>query len=111
MSYPLGLSILPGDQSVSQTSAGTTISDATALVADYVLVSSVTSGTGVKIKALEPKEVQMVFNGDSANALLVYPGSSSIQLNGATAGAALSLPAGKGAIFIGLNATNTGAIY
>lgn len=109
--YGLGMSILPGDFSTEQTAAGSSISDATQLVADYVIVTSVTSGTGVKLPELNAKEQQVVLNGDAANTLLVYPNTSSVKINNQAAGSPLMLPAGHGAIFIGFNTTNVGAIY
>lgn len=108
--YGLGSSIQSGDQSISQTAAGSSQSDATLLIADYVAVTTFTAGQGVRLPPLEPKEIKMVFNNDSADSLLVYP-ASGCAINGGSSNAPLTLAARHGAMFIGMTSTVVGAIY
>lgn len=110
MSLPLHVSNIKGTVNVSQTAAGSTQGTATAMLADHVLVASVTAGTGIILPAATPLEIFTVANGDSGDALLVYPPTGG-KINNAAANAALSLAAGRGAIFIALDATNWTAIY
>lgn len=66
------------DQATSTVDTGlksTGASQATALQlsAQWNEVDSVPNGTGVLLSSYQPGQAQTVFNGDAANALLVYP--------------------------------------
>lgn len=107
--HGIGFSGLPGDVSTAQTSAGTTQGTAAAMVADYVMVSAVTAGAGIVLPALQPKEVKIIANGDSADSVLVYPATGAA-FNGGTANAAATIPARGAAIFMGVTSTVVFAI-
>ena len=72
------------------TAAGTTLATALALKADTNILGTVSSGTGVSVPACEIGDSLEVYNG-GANALKVYPDSSSVQFNSLGAGNAFQL--------------------
>lgn len=74
-----------GDVAATLSAAGTTISDATEVTAAHSYVTTVAAGAGVKLVAKESGFNFSVANA-GANALKVYPPSSSVSFNGATAG-------------------------
>jgi hypothetical protein len=80
-----------GNVKSSVSAAGTTISDATQLNATKNFVSTVGSGEGVKLFNGEISDDQLVYNG-GANALKVYPHSSSGIINQLSAGSAVTVP-------------------
>lgn len=55
------------------TAAGAGQADALGLNLDWNEVLTVPSGTGVRLLALQPGQEQVVYNGDAANSLKVYP--------------------------------------
>ncbi len=79
--------------------AGTTTADATQLVADFNVVTTTASSTGVKLPDVEVGSQIIVVNG-GANACLVYP-PTGCQLNNQTVtSAGRTVGAGKAGIFI-----------
>ena len=87
------------------TAAGTTLAAATALPGAFNYVTSATSQTGVILPATTGPGIQIVVNvtsGSSASAV-VYPPSAAAQINGGTAGAGITVAAGKTAIFWPVN--------
>lgn len=79
--------------------AGTTQATATALSStNYLLVSSVSAGQGVKLFAHLAGAMVTVHN-NSAVALLVYPEVGG-QISNLATNTAISIPAGKGGIFV-----------
>lgn len=84
-----------GDGSTSLTAAGTTRSDALQLVKVYNNVTTVASGTGVKLPSSEEGETIWITNS-GANALVVYPYESTSTIAGASS---VSLPSGCTGIF------------
>ena len=101
---PLSTNIMRGGTSAGQakainngaiasavSAAGTTITDATDLLADINFVSTVASGAGVQLSHGEAGDSQIVYNA-GANALKVYPSNSSASINTLSAGVAHNLP-------------------
>lgn len=82
--------------------AGTVQANATALTTDFNVVSTVVAGAGVVL----PVEagIRMAIINTSANALLVYPGTSGI-INSQAANAAYSMPAGGKLDFLSTTTT------
>lgn len=72
------------------TAAGTVITDATDLTADINYISTAAASTGVQMAYGEIGDTQMIYNG-GANAVKVYPPSSSHTINQLSAGSAFSL--------------------
>ena len=93
------------------TAAGTTLAAATPLPGAFNYVTSATSQTGVILPATNGPGVQIVVNvtaGSSASAV-VYPPSAAAQINGGTAGAGVTVAAGKSAIFWPVNSSQAAA--
>lgn len=67
------------------TATGTTLATALALQADSNVLGTVASGTGVSLPSCEIGDSVEIYNG-GANAVTVYPDTSSVQINGLTAG-------------------------
>lgn len=89
--------------------AGSDNTDATPLVADFNVVTTAESGTGVILPDVEVGSDITVVNG-GANALLVYPNSGA-QLNNQTATTAgRTVGAGKAGIFRRGSVTHWAAI-
>jgi hypothetical protein len=88
-----------GDVSDAQTAAGSSQSDASIMVADHVQVASLTEGQGIILRAGNTNDMRSVANCDSADTLLVYPPSGA-SFNGASANAAIDVPARTAALFI-----------
>lgn len=78
--------------------AGTTQGTATALTKDQNEVTTVAAGSGVKLPASTAGNAIAVANAQATNALLVYPATGDA-INALAANTALSLAAGKNAIF------------
>ena len=93
-----GTGIIPKVSPVPLIATGSTIADALGLVTDWNLIGIVAAGTGVAIPPLKPGNDIEVFNG-GANALKVYPFSSTAQIDALGNGAAFSLAPGKLRIF------------
>lgn len=91
--------------STGLTAAGTTISDALALVSFVNVVSSATASTGVKLPDAPIGQTVFVQN-NGANALNVFPHSSSGTLNGGSAGAAVTCAAAAGNLCTRLSSTD-----
>lgn len=77
--------------SAAVTAAGTTITDATLLTAAANNVSTVAASTGVKLNSDTPLGRTVVIRNGGASDLKLYPHSATGQINGTTAGAAVTL--------------------
>lgn len=89
----------------SLTATGTTITDALALTSFINLVGTTAASTGVKLPDVQIGGIVVVQN-NGANALNVFPQSSSGTLNGGTAGAAVTCAAAAGNICIKRSSTD-----
>ncbi len=78
------------------TAAGTTISDALALTKQINVVSTTAASTGVKLPSNTPIGAEIIVQNNGANALNLFPPTSSGTLNGGSAGAAVTIAAGAG---------------
>ena len=87
-----------GQVAPSVSAAGTTINDATDLVASINYVSTVAASSGVQLYFGQVGDDMWVFNA-GANALKVYPPSSSHTINQLSAGSAMILPINTGCMF------------
>lgn len=85
--------------------AGTTIADATLLTKAITNVSTVASGTGVKLPDLKIGQ-KCILRNSGANALLVYPSGSGVKINGGTDGEAVTVAATELVSFYRVSATN-----
>lgn len=109
MKYLFTPKYVHGDVAATLSAAGTTISDATEVTAAHSYVTTVAAGAGVKLSAVEASKPWSVANA-GANALLLYPPTSSYSFNGATAGAAITVPVNGCAMGWFINATKINAI-
>lgn len=89
----------------SLTATGTTIADALALTSFINLVGTAAASTGVKLPDVQIGGIVVVQN-NGANALNVFPHSTSGTLNGGTAGAAVTCAAAAGNICIRRSSTD-----
>lgn len=80
------------------TATGSTIAGALVLLADFNLMGTVASGTGVQLPAADGQPMQTLYNG-GANALLVYPQAGEI-INAGSVGVAFSVATGKSCVLI-----------
>ena len=71
--------------------AGSSISDATALVASHNIVTSVAASTGVLLQNTEIGDEVLVYNATGTNALTIYPPTSSATINQLSAGVGMLL--------------------
>lgn len=71
--------------------AGTTISDATALVSSVNVVTTVAASSGVLLPNVEIGDEVEVFNNTSTNAVTVYPPTTSATINQLSAGVGAQL--------------------
>lgn len=97
-----------GNAAKGLSGAGSTQATATRLGADHNQFSTVAASQGAVLPAANVGEWMSVHNG-GANALSVYPNVGGI-INGGSVNAAVSVPAGKAAIFIPLDALSWIAI-
>lgn len=81
----------------TETAAGTTQTDAFALIGNITLFGTVASGAGARLPSATGKSPYFVFNG-GANALLVYPATGET-INASSANTAFSVTAGKSGFF------------
>jgi hypothetical protein len=72
------------------TGAGTTLATALALQADTNVFGTTASGTGASLPSCEIGDSVEIYNG-GANSLTVYPDTSSVQINGLSAGSGFLL--------------------
>lgn len=99
-----------GDVSSAVTAAGTTNADAARLNSAINDVTTVAAGAGVLLPPIEPGAAVFVRN-TSAEALLVYPGTTGAQINALTATTGgFSVAAGGNALFVAVSATKWAAI-
>ena len=87
------------------TATGSSISDAAPLTADTTLVTGIASG-GVQL----PDKLGVFIVACLTQNTVVYPHSASGVINGGSAGAGKTLTAGKGGLFVRLDATNWVAV-
>lgn len=99
-----------GPPNASQTSAGTSQTTATTAAGDDVYLASVSSGTGIVLQGGNPGDIIWVTNGDTTNALLVYPPSGAA-FNGSSANAAVTVPAAHSAMFKFITNNIIGALF
>lgn len=97
-------------QSLAVSAAGSAITDATALTSAVNLLTTVASNTGVLLPDADIGDMIVVGNGGS-NAAKVYPPTSSGKINNGSAGAAVSVAAGKGGIFLRASSVHWIAIF
>ncbi len=89
--------------------AGSTITDATDLVATVSVVSTVSAGQGVQLPSMMVGDQAEVYN-NTTTTLKVYPDQSTVALNQLTAGAAVSLAQYQGAFFRKVSSTSVWVI-
>jgi hypothetical protein len=80
--YPAGAAL---------TATGSALSDALLLTATVNNVTTAAASTGVKLNANTPIGATVVVRNGGANDLKLYPSSASDQINGTTAGSAITL--------------------
>jgi hypothetical protein len=90
--------------SATPAAAGSTITDAQALTAEFNVVTGATGATGVKLPVAAADEEVVIINSNETYALLVYPVASS-QINALGASNPFTIPAGASATFVGRSAT------
>lgn len=83
----------------SVSAAGSTISDAKLLGAGHNRVTSVSSGQGVQLPAVEIGDEIFIWNETGTNQLTVYPDSSSNTINQLGAGVGALISPYTGALF------------
>lgn len=81
---------LGGSIAATVTAAGTVITDATDITASKNIVTTASADQGVQLYYMAAGESQIVFNNTTVN-IKVYPGSSSMRINLAAAGAGVNL--------------------
>lgn len=109
MKYMFNNKYVHGDVAATLSAAGTTITDATEVTAAHSYVTTVGVGAGVKLSAVEAGKPWSVANA-GANALLLYPPSTSFAFNGATAGDPITVPVNGCAWGVFINATKINAV-
>lgn len=83
------LPVLPAGAAL--TAAGSAIGDALLLTATVNNVTTAAASTGVKLNANTPIGATVVVRNGGANDLKLYPSSATDQINGTTAGSAITL--------------------
>ncbi len=110
MARAFNLGAVQGDAVVTLTATGTTAATAATCTADHLMVDVVTTtNRGVILKVGDAGEERWVSNGDSTEALYIYP-PSGMKFNNQTADLHMLVPFGKAAAFKFLNATHIAAI-
>jgi hypothetical protein len=89
---------------------GTTITDALQLTAFNSVVATTAASTGVKLVALWPVGCFGYVQNNGANALNLFPPTSTGTINGGSAGAAVTIAAAAGNLIIRLSATDFAAL-
>lgn len=79
-----------GAVATALTAAGTTLATALALTADTNVIGTAAASSGVSLPSCEIGDSVEVYNG-GANSVTVYPDTSSVQINGLTAGSGFLL--------------------
>jgi hypothetical protein len=93
--------VIAGDTATGLAAAGTTQATGTLVTAGISMFTTVATG-GAATLMNEGAARKVIFNGDAADALSVFPPVGGT-INGAAANAAFSVPFGKGAMFITSN--------
>lgn len=83
--------LLEGPVSAAVTAAGTTLANATLLTGLVNNVSTAAASSGVRLNSNTPVGNTVVVRNGGANDLKLYPTSATDQINGNTAGAAITL--------------------
>ena len=109
------MAIDPQLRSAGVAAAGTTQATAATVLFKHALVTTVGAGSGVVLQEYfcSNNQAGTIFNGASpltGENLLIYPWSGAT-FNGQTADRPLSLPAGKGCMWVYLNSTTIGIIF
>lgn len=100
------LGAIEGDTVVSMTATGITAATAATVTADHVMVDVVTTtNRGVILRAMDAGQEAWISNGDSTEALYIYP-PSGCKFNNQTADLHVLVPYGKACSFKFLNATH-----
>lgn len=90
--------------SATPAAAGTLISDATVLTAEFNAVTGANGTAGVKLPVAAANEIVVVINTNASSNLLVYPVAAS-QINALGASNPFTITPGQSATFIGRSAT------
>lgn len=93
----------------TQTVSGTSISDATAMLADHVQIPSASAGQGLLLRSGNEGDIRSVCN-KSAVDIKLYPPSSSGTFNAGAAGGALIIPPSGAAIIVCIDAQTYHAV-
>ena len=88
-------SAITASVSAALTAAGTVIGDALALVSLVNVVSTALASTGVKLPDVDIG-VEVIVQNNGANAINLFPHSSTGTINGGSAGAAVTIAAAAG---------------
>lgn len=92
--------------STGLTATGTTINDALQLTRLVNVFSTVGASTGCKLPSTTPIGQEVIVQNNGANALNLFPPTSSGTLNGGSAGAAVTIAAAAGNRCVRLSATD-----
>lgn len=92
------------------TAAGSDLAGATALTSFVNVVGTTAASTGVKLPSTFPIGQFGVVQNDGANALNLFPPTSSGTINGGSAGAAVTIASAAANIFFKTSSTNW-AVY
>lgn len=98
-----GADAIQGGVNLTLSAAGTTQGTATAINTSNVLVSTVASGAGVIIPALQQGDWGIIYNG-GANPLLVYPPTGA-KINQAATNAGITLATNTNLLFFCFSST------
>jgi hypothetical protein len=85
--------------------AGTTISDATDLLASINVIGTATAGSGVQLPSMMLGDLVEVYNGGSG-AMFVYPDQTTVAINQLSAGAGFLLAPNTGVMVRKLTSTS-----
>ncbi len=88
------------------TATGTTITDALQLTRQVNVISTAAASTGVKLPPLTQIGSTIIVQNNGANAINLFPPTSTGTLNGGSAGAAVTTAAAAGASCTRLSATD-----
>lgn len=80
-----------GFQSLTMSGAGSTISDATPIIASHSVFTTVASGTGAILSNTEIGDEYYIYNSTGTNALTIYPPTTSARINQLAVGVGMQL--------------------
>jgi hypothetical protein len=93
------------DPATGVAAAGTTITDATQLLFQHTVVSTVGAGQGCKLPLVRFAGMEMTVWNDGANPLLLYPASVANKIDGAGVGNPITIAAGDKATLKSVDST------